>query len=410
VLEGLALLDELMSEFHRDAPRVFPHPFHPFASDAWRALDRLSIRERLDAMGLSRKRSALLEGVLGASAHGSFSQAGLVEMLRWWALSGNDLFRYSDSVARYRLRDGTSSLIEAMLADAAPELRLGAPVARIAQEGGRVAVAARSGEVFAARAAVVALPMNVLANVEFSPALAPAKLAASRERHAGAGVKVYARIAGRVPELLGLAAEDSPLSTLMTAQAGEDGGVLLGFGTDPRKLDVHSKAAVEAVVRRFLPQARVSETLAYDWSLDPYSLGTWCVFRKGQMSKYLAALREPQGLVHFAGGDFALGWRGFIDGAIESGTRVARDVIDQLGGRGASARERAAAAALPAQGPPPPVAAAAGAFRPCAVCHSAGGAGAARRRGPPAALRGTAARRSPWRGAPGRRARPGALR
>ncbi len=365
-LAGFALVDALMSEFHANAGVAFPRPFDPFSSSAWRDLDRFSIRDRLDAMDLSIDRRTLLEGVLGASAHGDFAEAGLADMLRWWALSGNDLQRYSDSVARYRLRDGTSSLIDAIVTDGRPDVRLQSPVARVTQAADHVEVTTQGGETFRARAAIAALPMNVLANIEFSPALGPAKVAASKERHAGAGVKAYVRVRGKVPNLLALAPETEPFTTIMTAHGGDDGGVLIAFGTDPKRIDVHSKTAVQAAVRRFLPDAEVTDVFSYDWHLDPYSLGTWCILRKGQMSRYLASLREPEGLVHFAGGDIALGWRGFIDGAIESGTRVARDVMARLAPTEAHAAPHESAAAAAPSAPEP---AGDAAFAACAVCH-----------------------------------------
>ncbi|MBI4517216.1 MAG: FAD-dependent oxidoreductase [Deltaproteobacteria bacterium] len=364
VLHAFALLDQVMSKFHAEAATAFPRPFDPFFSDAWQASDRLSIRDRLDSMGLSASRRALLEGVLGASAHGAFEEAGLADMLRWWALSGSDLQRYSDTVARFRFRQGTSRLIDAMIADGKPDVRLQSPVTRVVQTGGRVEVTIAGGETFRARAVIAALPMNVLANIDFSPALDPAKIAASKERHAGAGVKAYIRVRGEVPRLLALAPEPEPFSTLMTAHGGKDGGVLIGFGTDPKKIDIHATGAVQQAVRRFLPAAEVTEVFAYDWHLDPYSLGTWCILRKGQMTKYFAALRAPEGLVHFAGGDFALGFRGFIDGAIESGTRTARVVIERLAGSLALGAEAETAPAATAGAPGE------AAFEPCAVCHS----------------------------------------
>lgn len=357
-LEAFARIDRLASSFHAEAATAFPSPFDPFAGDAWHAADRLSIRDRLDAMDLATDDRALLEGILGASAHGHFAEAGYVEMLRWWALSGCDLQRYSDSVARYRLRDGTAALIEAMIADGQPEIRLQTPVTRIAQADDSVAVTTARGDTLRARAAIVALPMNVLANVDFVPALDPAKLAASRARHAGAGVKAYLRVRGALPRLLALAPETAPFTTIMTAHGGRDGGVLIAFGTDPARIDAHSPAAVQAFLRHFLPAVEVTETFAYDWTLDPYALGTWCILRPGQMTRFLPALRASHGRVYFAGADIALGWRGFIDGAIESGTRVAREVIDRLAGRQAGA-VAAALAAAPEQG----------AFAPCAVCH-----------------------------------------
>jgi monoamine oxidase len=47
--------------------------------------------------------------------------------------------------------------------------------------------------------------------------------------------------------------------------------------------------------------------------------------------RYLDALRERHGNVLFASGDWAYGWRGFIDGAIEEGCRAAKDISDELG-------------------------------------------------------------------------------
>lgn len=47
--------------------------------------------------------------------------------------------------------------------------------------------------------------------------------------------------------------------------------------------------------------------------------------------KHLDALRERAGNILFASGDWALGWRGFIDGAIEEGARAAKVVGEDLG-------------------------------------------------------------------------------
>lgn len=356
VLKGYALLSRQMSDFHEGAAAAFPLPFEPFLNDAWLDADTRSVRDRLDQLNLSDARRGLLEGVLGASVHGAFDQASLLEMLRWWALSGHDLQRYSDSVARFRFRDGTVSLIDAMLEDGRPDVRLGAPVARVAQDGDKVNVTTERGERFRARAVVAALPMNVLEKIQFVPALRPAKLAASRERHAGAGIKLYARVRGELPPLAIFAPESEPLSSIFSMGEGRHGTELVAFGTDPRRLDAHSASAVQNFLRRFLPDVEVLDTVAYDWHLDPWSLGTWCVLRKGQATKYLAALREPHGRVHFAGADWAMGWRGFIDGAIESGTRVAQQVVTQLDDRVAPT-----AGAGPAEEQ--------AALRQCAMCH-----------------------------------------
>jgi cytochrome c2 len=229
------------------------------------------------------------------------------------------------------------------------------------------------GERFRARAVVVALPLNALGGIRFTPELAPARGAAARERHAGAGVKLYVRVDQALPPLAIFAPESEPLSSIFT-MGGEHRDELVAFGTDPTRIDAHSRRAVQDELRRYLPDAEVVETVSHDWHLDPWSLGTWCVLRKGQMTKYLAALREPEGRVHFAGADWALGWRGFIDGAIENGMEVARQVVAQLEGRaeasarGANGARRAAAATAPAG---------AAGLHACEACHPTDASGRA---------------------------------
>ncbi|WP_331446707.1 FAD-dependent oxidoreductase [Streptomyces xanthochromogenes] len=41
-------------------------------------------------------------------------------------------------------------------------------------------------------------------------------------------------------------------------------------------------------------------------------------------------VQAPKGRLAFASGDIANGWSGYIDGAIESGARAAKDVLLQI--------------------------------------------------------------------------------
>jgi monoamine oxidase len=63
---------------------------------------------------------------------------------------------------------------------------------------------------------------------------------------------------------------------------------------------------------------------------DEFAQGAWEFLRPGMSTTYIDALRERQGNVIFASADWALGWRGFIDGAIEDGTRAALEVKNEL--------------------------------------------------------------------------------
>lgn len=98
------------------------------------------------------------------------------------------------------------------------------------------------------------------------------------------------------------------------------------FGADPKRLPLDDVAGMQVALRRLLPGVEVERIFGWDWTADPFSLGTWCFFKPGQPGRLLPDLRQPEGRLFFASGDSVVGWRGFIDGAIESGYRAAGEI------------------------------------------------------------------------------------
>lgn len=85
----------------------------------------------------------------------------------------------------------------------------------------------------------------------------------------------------------------------------------------------------------FMPGAKMLKVDAHDWNSDPYSPGACTAFRWGQITRFGAGLRRPEGRLAFATADMAIGWAGYIDGAIESGSRAAERTRSQRGARAA---------------------------------------------------------------------------
>jgi hypothetical protein len=70
--------------------------------------------------------------------------------------------------------------------------------------------------------------------------------------------------------------------------------------------------------------------LCHDWTSDEFAWGVWCAYRPGFGEKYFSELRRREGKIWFASADWADGWRGFIDGAIEQGTKAAREILEEI--------------------------------------------------------------------------------
>ena len=63
------------------------------------------------------------------------------------------------------------------------------------------------------------------------------------------------------------------------------------------------------------------------WALDPWSLGAFPVFKPGEMSTLMPAIARPENGIHFAG-EHTSSWTGWMEGALQSGERAAREVLN----------------------------------------------------------------------------------
>ena len=105
---------------------------------------------------------------------------------------------------------------------------------------------------------------------------------------------------------------------------------MIGFGYDAEMCDASDLAAVQRQLDEILPGYEALDATAHDWLTDEFSRGTWAIHRPGWYTTYHAEMQRPEGAVLLAGSDFANGWAGFMDGAIESGLRAGASALRLL--------------------------------------------------------------------------------
>ena len=294
--------------------------------------DSLSVTDRIQSLELTPLQEAGLCAYLETLAMCPLDRASYVEMLRVWALSGATFPLFSDSLARYKLSAGTRALIDAIAEDGGYRIELGTPVAAVRHSGESVEVETTEGALHRAAAAVVAVPLNVLHHLRFEPPLAAGKTEASLERHAGQGFKVFLEVEGDPGSFMTLARrEENPLAACFTFQQGEERSLLVAFGTDAENLKDLDAAGWQSALSAVVDDVRVVRAFGHEWSDDPLAQGTWCTYKKGQLTRYAEELERHEGRLFFASADHCEGWRGFIDGAIGGGARAATAVARALG-------------------------------------------------------------------------------
>jgi monoamine oxidase len=304
---------------------ALPMPHDPlYALHELARFDRLTIAERLGELELSAEERAVLEAELESLAHAPIDQAGAVSVLRWHALSGYSLALTQFTGGRVTLEHGTRALLEAIAGGAPFEQRLETPVAAVTRTRDSVEVQTRSGELVRAKAAVVAVPLNVLRSIEFSPPLSECKRAAAELGQASRGIKIFIRARGD-PVLQNAIRAGHPFGYLDSDTLLDDGTqMMIGFGPDAATVDAGDLSAVQRELDAIMPGYQALTATAHDWLGDEFSRGTWAIHRPGWYEHHHAAMQEPEGRVLLAGSDIANGWAGFIDGAIESGLRAGR--------------------------------------------------------------------------------------
>ena len=193
---------------------------------------------------------------------------------------------------------------------------------------------------------IVSLPTPLYKDIGFDPPLPSEKLALSRKTKLGSVVKmllVYRQPWWRAEGLCGMMQSfKGPIAVTRDSSVDDEGLFSLTCfvaGAPGRAWNKLSRAEREKVVVRqihctFSPFVDVPEPIDavhHVWADDPWSQGCPCpVMPPGVLTELGHALRTPHGKVHFVGAETAVAWKGYMEGAVRSGERGAKEVIQQF--------------------------------------------------------------------------------
>jgi monoamine oxidase len=238
-----------------------------------------------------------------------------------------------------RFKGGSQEIALKVAAALGKRVRLSSPVRSITQTKKGVKVVA-DGVTVEAKRVIVAVPPVLAREIKFSPALPAAKRTVLARYTPGDMIKVQVIYPTPWWRAKGFSGQwvisNGPAGvTYDNTPASGAPGVILGFvggrfAKTFRALDATARkqAFVDQVAASFGDEARAdSDYFDLDWTAEPYTRG--CPtgsFSPGQMSKLGAHIRPPLGRIHWAGTETADFWAGYMDGAVRSGERAAREV------------------------------------------------------------------------------------
>jgi monoamine oxidase len=305
--------------------RVFPRGPDTFFNPMIAEFDELSMEGRLAQLDIPDSDRNILRTRFNANPTDP-AKAGFVDLLRWWALCDYDVKAMADRFNRYKIKDGMTGLALNILKDGGADILLSSPVDGITERDGIVAVSIAGGRTITANHVVVAMPLNLLHTVSFEPGLEPLKAEAAKEGHPSKNAKFHIRTRSKPGNIAARTIWPYPLVSFLTDAIEGDDTYVVGF-TRGGMVDLGSVEEVRKQVQTFVPDLEIDTMLSHDWTNDPYSRGAHGMYGPGQLTRFLKALQRPAGNIHFAGSDWSDGWRGYVDGAIQSGMETAKKII-----------------------------------------------------------------------------------
>lgn len=313
---------------------IIPLPHSPLVNyELVSKFDQLSMKDRLDQIAETLKVDdevyQMFLSLLSMNMQGDLNEGGFIDHLRWWALGDYDMELMFDKLGRYKIKEGTTALARAILNDCRDvKLLFSTWISSIDRTNSeQIKIQTSDGRLIRGRTVLITAPLNVLSKIEFNPPLDEAKHTAIAKGQCRGGVKFWAKLSKPIGNWFAFAAYPNPITMAYTDD--DEGSIVVGFGPENR-LQIDDASSVQNELRKFLPEINIEYVLSHDWRNDSLVMGTWSWYKVKQMSSDLEILRKAEPPVFFASGDLANGWRGFIDGAIESGLEAAKDICNYL--------------------------------------------------------------------------------
>ncbi|MCC7009603.1 MAG: FAD-dependent oxidoreductase [Acidobacteria bacterium] len=184
---------------------------------------------------------------------------------------------------------------------------------------------------------VSTLPASVLRDVRFEPGLPEPQRDALEHLKYGAATRLLLQFARRFwrhvgrPLAFGSDRATGAVWDGNEQQRGPEGvlSLLAGGGASAALQDLLRRRGPDGVAAELAwlgRPSRVLASLAIAWETDPWSRGGYAYFDAGFDPAWRDWLSRPFGRVVFGGEHTSIRWQGYMNGAIESGRRTAREI------------------------------------------------------------------------------------
>jgi monoamine oxidase len=320
-------------------------PTSPWSTKHAESWDQRTVQDWLETNVMNDYARWLIETGLRTVLATELYEVSLLHLL-FYARSSGGVQYLMDNVGGAQdeqLLEGTQHVVDWLVEQINDSIRTNCTVERIQQNNESVRM---SGDKFQVEAkyGLVAIPPTLAGRIEYDPPLPGRRDQLTQRTPAGSIIKfhvIYNEPFWRSEDLSGMALTDcGPFRVIFDGGPGDsDLGFLVGFmeGREAREANLKSEGERRNTILDSLTTlfgSRAAESREYrdkDWMEEPYTRGCYgAYFPPGTWTSHGSALRKPIGRLHWAGTETATKYAGYMEGAVRSGERAAREIMERF--------------------------------------------------------------------------------
>ena len=340
----------IYQKLHKDVSAAsYPTTYKSYTQRGWE-LDHMSVIDWINESvpgGVGSKLGQLLDVAYNIEYGGESSVQSSLNLLYLLGYSGQGQVRlFGPSNEKFRIRGGNDLVVTEITKRVGSQIRTGSQLVAIARtSGGRYSLTFQEGagtRVVTAGRVILALPFSIMrSSVDYSKAgFGPYKVRAIKELGMGTNSKLQLGFNSRLWRSQGSNGEtysDTGYQNTWEVSRAQPGakGILVNYTGG--KIGAAASGDPNALAARFLKQlAPVMPGIDKQWdgrvTLDhwtsyPWTKGSYSYWKVGQYTAFSGAESEIEGACHFAGEHTSQDFQGYLNGAVDTGQRVASEVL-----------------------------------------------------------------------------------
>jgi monoamine oxidase len=271
----------------------------------------------------------------GAMGNAFWSDDTMVDLLN--KSGGESAVRHYD-----KIEGGNDRLPAAFAAKLGDHIQYGSPIVRIEQDRQAVRAIVQRGssrETVSGDFMICAIPFPVLRGMDISPPFSTPKRKALEQLNYAAASRIYLQTATRYWRNSGKTGfqigEEFEFIDETFGQPGDRGIMMLySLGDPARRIErLMSDQRIQygrTEAEKIYPGMGMNfeKGFSWCWGEAPWAKGAFAMYLPGQMATLYPAGTQVEGRIHFAG-EHLSSWPGWMQGALASGLRAARDVSNR---------------------------------------------------------------------------------